>query len=102
MSAEGHDVPRGRLARVIRSPWTFQIGVAAVLLGLAAWQVDGGDLLHAFNHAAYGWLAIALVIYFVSRLVHTVEWRITLTKVGRAPFGGLFGTVSPGQAVTSD
>jgi uncharacterized protein (TIRG00374 family) len=91
----------GILARVIRSPWTFQIGVASVLLGLAAWQVDGGDLLHAFNHAAYGWLAVALAVYFVSRVVHTVEWQITLTKVGRAPFGGLFGALLIGTLVNA-
>jgi uncharacterized protein (TIRG00374 family) len=91
----------GGLGRVIRSPWTFQIGVAAVLLALAAWQVDGGDLLHAFNHASYGWLAIALAVYFASRLIHTVEWRITLTKVGRAPFGGLFGALLIGTLVNA-
>ena len=87
-SAEPH---RGALARIARSPWTFQIVIAAILLALASWQVDGGDLLHAFNHAAYGWLAIALAVYFFSRVVHAIEWQITLTKVGHAPFLGLFG-----------
>ncbi len=92
---------RGLIARIVRSPWTFQIVIAAILLALASWQVDGGDLLHAFNHAAYGWLAVALVIYFISRLVHTVEWQITLTKVGRAPFLGLFGATLVGTLVNA-
>lgn len=93
--------PRGPLARIIRSPWTFQVALAAVLLGLAAWQVDLGDLLHVFHHAAYGWLAIALAVYFTSSLIHTVEWRITLTKVGHAPFSGLFGAMLIGTLVNA-
>ena len=92
---------RGPLARIARSAWTFQIAFAAVLLALAAWQVDLGDLLHTFNHAAYGWLAVALIIYFGSRVVHTVEWQITLTKVGRAPFGGLLGATLIGTLVNA-
>jgi uncharacterized protein (TIRG00374 family) len=92
---------RRPLARIVRSPWTFQIAVAAALLGLAAWQVDFGDLLHSFNHAAYGWLGVAFAIYFISRVVHAIEWRITLTKVGRAPFGGLFGATLVGSLVNA-
>lgn len=92
---------RGRIARIARSPWTFQIAIAAILLALAAWQVDGGDLLHAFNNAAYGWLALALTIYFLARIVHTIEWQITLTKVGRAPFLGLFGATLIATLVNS-
>jgi uncharacterized protein (TIRG00374 family) len=93
--------PRGPLARIIRSPWTFQVALAAALLGLAAWQVDLGDLLHVFHHAAYGWLALALAVYFASRLIHTVEWRITLTKVGHPPFAGLFGALLIGTLVNA-
>jgi glycosyltransferase 2 family protein len=92
---------RRPLARIVRSPWTFQIVIAAALLALAAWQVDLGDLLHSFNHAAYGWLGVAFAIYFISRLVHAIEWQITLTKVGRAPFGGLFGATLVGTLVNA-
>jgi uncharacterized protein (TIRG00374 family) len=92
---------RGGVARVLRSAWTFQIAFAVVLLALAAWQVDLGDLLHTFNHAAYGWLLVAFAIYIASRVVHTVEWQITLTKVGRAPFGGLLGATLIGTLVNA-
>ena len=92
---------RSALTRIVRSAWTFQIAFAAVLLALAAWQVDLGDLLHTFNHAAYGWLAVALIIYFISRVVHTIEWQITLTKVGHAPFGGLLGATLIGTLVNA-
>jgi len=99
--SDGPGSRRGRIARIARSPWTFQIAIAAVLLALAAWQVDGGDLLHAFSDAAYGWLALALIIYFMARIVHTIEWQITLTKVGRAPFLGLFGATLIATLVNS-
>ena len=87
--------------RIARSPWTFQIAVAAALIVLAVWQVDVGDLAHAFNHAAYGWLAAAFAVYLVSRIVHAIEWQITLTKVGRAPFAGLFGATLVGTLVNA-
>ena len=92
---------RRLLARIMRSPWTFQIVIAAVLLTLAAWQVDFGDLLHSFNHADYDWLGAALAIYVISRVVHAIEWQITLTKVGRAPFRGLLGATLVGTLVNS-
>ena len=72
-----------------------------MLLGLAVWRIDLGDLLHAFDNARYGWLAVALAIYFVARLIHTVEWQITLVKVGRAPFLGLFGATLIGTLVNA-
>ncbi len=93
--------PRSALGRVLRSAWTFQIAFAAALLALAAWQVDLGDLLHTFNHATYGWLAVAFAIYLGSRVVHTIEWQITLTKVGHAPFGGLLGATLIGTLVNA-
>ncbi len=92
---------RSPVAHIARSAWTFQIVFAAVLLALAVWQIDLSELLHAFDHAAYGWLAVALSIYFAARMVHTVEWQITLVKVGRAPFGGLFGATLIGSLVNA-
>jgi uncharacterized protein (TIRG00374 family) len=100
-SSTGAKQQRSPIARVLRSAWTFQIAFAALLLALAAWQVDLGDLLHTFNHAAYGWLAFAFAIYLGSRVVHTVEWQMTLTKVGRAPFGGLLGATLIGTLVNA-
>lgn len=100
-SSEGPPPRRGPLARVARSPWTFQIAFAAVLLALAAWRIDTRDLLHAFRDARYGWLTAALAVYFMARMVHTVEWQITLVKVGRAPFGGLFGATLIGTLVNA-
>jgi uncharacterized protein (TIRG00374 family) len=87
--------------RIARSPWTFQVAIALALLGLALWQIDFADLGRAFNDASYRWLAVAFAIYFLSRVVHAIEWQITLTKVGRAPFTGLFGATLVGTLVNA-
>lgn len=92
---------RHALRRIARSRWTLQTTLGAALLGLAVWQVDFGDLAHAFNHAAYGWLVGAFAVYVVSRILHAIEWQITLTKVGRAPFAGLFGATLVGTLVNA-
>lgn len=98
-SADAHR--RGALARIIRSPWTFQIVLVSVLLGLAAWQVDFSDVGHTFRDADYHWVPLALAVYVASRVVHTWEWQMTLTKVGRAPFGGMFGAILIGTLVNA-
>ncbi len=92
---------RTRLRRVALSPWSFQAAVAAVLIALVVWQVDLVDLGHAFRDAEYGWLLLALAVYLIARVVHTWEWQMTLTKVGRAPFGGLFGALLIGSLVNA-
>jgi uncharacterized protein (TIRG00374 family) len=92
---------RSLLRRIALNPWVFQIVVAATLLALVVWQVDLRDLGHAFRHAEYGWLFVALLIYLVARVVHTWEWQMTLTKVGRAPLSGLFGALLIGSLVNA-
>ena len=91
----------GRARALIRNPLLVQIAVAAVLLGLAAWQIDFEKLGESFAHAHYQWLALATGVYVSSRAIHAVEWRITLTKVGHAPFGGLFGALLIGTLVNA-
>lgn len=90
-----------RLGRLARNPWLFQIVVAAVLIGLVVWQVDLEDLGHSFRQAEYGWLALALFLYLIARVVHVLEWQMTLTKVGLAPFGGLLGALLIGSLVNA-
>ena len=81
------------MMRILKNPWTFQIVIAVVLLALVVWQVDFGDVGHTFGDADYHWVPLALAVYIASRVVHTWEWQMTLTKVGRAPFGGMFGAL---------
>ncbi|MEP7216588.1 MAG: lysylphosphatidylglycerol synthase transmembrane domain-containing protein [Anaerolineaceae bacterium] len=93
--------PSGRLRRVFTNRWLIQLLVVAVLLGLAAWRIDIRELGRAFARAQYTWLIFALAVYTGSRLVHAWEWQITLTKVGRAPFFGLFGATLIGTLVNA-
>lgn len=72
-----------------------------MLLALVVWQVDPQDVGHAFKDADYAWLLFALAVYILARVVHTWEWQMTLTKVGRAPFGGLFGALMIGSLVNA-
>ncbi len=92
---------RRRWRSLVRNPWLIQFVVAAILLGLAAWQINFAKLGDAFAHAHFGWLALAAGVYISSRAVHAVEWRITLTKVGRAPLSGLFGALLIGSLVNA-
>ncbi len=86
---------------MLRNPWTFQIVIATVLLAVAIWQIDVGEVAATFRHANYAWVAFGVVVYVMSRIVHTWEWQMTLTKVGRAPFGGLFGALLIGTLVNA-
>ncbi|MBI2723670.1 MAG: flippase-like domain-containing protein [Chloroflexi bacterium] len=97
---EGRPLLHGLVA-VLRSPWMFQGMFVAALLALVYWQVDTGALAAAFRDASYPWLAVALGTYITARLVHAWEWQMTLSKVGRAPFGGLFGALLIGTLVNA-
>jgi len=96
------NAPAGRaLTRLFRGPWLFQLVFIAGVIAFAAWRVNFEDVGAAFRDARYAWIALALFIYAVARIVHTFEWQITLTKVGRAPFGGLLGALLIGSLVNS-
>lgn len=97
----GRITAAGRARALVRSPLLVQLVVAAVLLALAAWQIDFAKLGESFAHAHYAWLALATGVYVSSRIVHAFEWRITLTKVGHAPIGGLFGALLIGTLVNA-
>jgi glycosyltransferase 2 family protein len=78
-----------------------QLGILLVLAGLAAWRVDLHEVGKAFGQVRYAWLAVAFLIYVGSRILHTWEWRVLLTKVGEAPFLGLFGVLLIGSLVNA-
>ena len=71
------------------------------LAGLAAWRVDLHEVSEAFGKVRYAWLTAAFLIYVGSRILHTWEWRVLLTKVGEAPFLGLFGVLLIGSMVNA-
>jgi uncharacterized protein (TIRG00374 family) len=87
------------LRRVVTNRWLIQGVIVGGLLALALTRIDLPALADAFAKVSYGWLVLALAIYIGSRMVHALEWQITLTKVGKAPFWGLFGVLLIGTLV---
>jgi uncharacterized protein (TIRG00374 family) len=88
-------------SRLLQRGLLFQAIIVVVLVALAAWQIDLGSFGRAFARANYGWLALALAIYLLSRAVHAVEWQMTLSKVGEAPLLGLLGALLIGTLVNA-
>jgi hypothetical protein len=88
-------------SRLLSRGLLLQLIVLSALLALAAWQIDLAGLGRSFANANYAWLALTLAIYCVSRAVHAVEWKITLSKVGEAPLLGLLGALLIGTLVNA-
>jgi hypothetical protein len=87
------------LATLIRSRWTFEILLAAVLLTLALVRVDLRGVGTSFANAQYGWALLAAAIYALTRVVHAIHWQLYLKKVGRVPLSGMIGTFLIGNLV---
>lgn len=79
----------------------MQAAILGACIALAAWRVDLGEVRKSFAEADYRWLVVAFAIYVVSRVLHAVEWQITLARVGRAPLRGLFGALLVGTFVNA-
>jgi hypothetical protein len=88
-----------RALAVLRSRWTLEVALAVALLCLAVARTDLSDVGAAFADAHYGWAALAVLIYALSRLLHTVHWQFYLRKVGRVPLRGLLGAFLIGNFV---
>jgi uncharacterized protein (TIRG00374 family) len=74
-----------------RRVW-FQLAFVFLFLGLLAWRVNIGDALQTFSEVNYAWVLAALLIFTLSKLVHTLRWRIFLGRIPKLPLPGLFGT----------
>jgi uncharacterized protein (TIRG00374 family) len=56
--------------------------VSAILLWLAATQVDFPSLLDALRHANYLYVVLAIGVYFVDLAIRAARWQVLLTTVG--------------------
>ncbi|MDZ4277881.1 MAG: lysylphosphatidylglycerol synthase domain-containing protein, partial [Dehalococcoidia bacterium] len=69
----------------------FQLLLTAGFLILLAWRVDIGEAFATFPDANWAWVLPGLVIFTLSKAVHTARWRIFLGSHRNIPFAGLFG-----------
>jgi uncharacterized protein (TIRG00374 family) len=95
------NVPRWREQARRTRGWLLQAAIGALLVGLAIWQVDLGRVGSSLSGAHYQWALLAVTIYALTRVIHTVHWQVYLTKVGRVPFPGLFGAFVIGNFVNN-
>jgi uncharacterized protein (TIRG00374 family) len=75
-----------RLARF----W-FQLALTAGFLVLLAWRVDISEALATLPEANWAWVLPGLVVFTLSKALHTARWRILLGDHRRVPFPGLLG-----------
>jgi len=81
----------GRQAVRRRRIW-FQLAFVFLFLGLLAWRVNIGEALRTFSEVNYAWIVAALLVFTLSKLIHTLRWRIFLGHIPGLPLPGLFGT----------
>lgn len=74
-----------------RRRFWFQLALTGGFLGLLAWRVNIGDALATLPDADWAWVLPGLIIFTISKAVHTARWRIFLGSERTIPFGGLFG-----------
>jgi uncharacterized protein (TIRG00374 family) len=80
------------MMRPLRTPrFWFQLALTGGFLGLLAWRVNIGDALATLPHANWAWVLPGLVIFTLSKAVHTARWRVFLGSHRRIPFSGLLG-----------
>jgi uncharacterized protein (TIRG00374 family) len=69
----------------------FQLALTAGFLVLLAWRVDIGEALATLPDANWAWVLPGLVIFTLSKAVHTVRWRLFLGRHRNIPLTGLLG-----------
>lgn len=69
----------------------FRIAVSAGLIGLLVWRVDIREALETLTEANYVYVAAALPVYSLSKLLSTYRWRLMLRSLGDLPPLELYG-----------
>jgi len=68
-----------------------QLALTGGFFGLLAWRVDVGDALATLPEANWAWVLPGLVVFTVSKAVHTARWRLFFSRDKRPPLSGLLG-----------
>src|SRR3989304_7656064 len=69
----------------------FQLALTAGFLVLLAWRVDIGEALATLPEANWAWVLPGLVIFTLSKAVHTARWHVFLGRPRDIPLSGLLG-----------
>lgn len=69
----------------------FQLAMTGGFIVLLAWRVDIGEALSTLPKANWAWVLPGLVVYTISKAVHTLRWRIFLGYERKLPYTGLLG-----------
>jgi len=69
----------------------FQLALTGGFLGLLAWRVNIGDALATLPDANWALVLPGLVVFTISKAVHTARWRIFLGRHRQIPLSGLLG-----------
>jgi len=94
--ADAHRViPVATISKEHRFPWLPRLAFQALLTGgflaLLLWRVDVGEAIAVLRGVNVRWLALAVFVYSLSKLVHAYRWRLMLYRHSDLPLGGLFG-----------
>ncbi|MBI2912398.1 MAG: flippase-like domain-containing protein [Chloroflexi bacterium] len=76
---------------MLRKGLWFRLLISAVLIGLLLWRIELGEALDVLRDADYAYLALALPLYSLSKVVDAYRWRLMLRQLGSPPVLGLFG-----------
>jgi len=69
----------------------FQVALTAGFLVLLAWRVDISDALGTLPDANWVWVIPGLLVFTLSKAVHTLRWRFFLGAHRDVPYSGLLG-----------
>jgi uncharacterized protein (TIRG00374 family) len=69
----------------------FQVALTAGFLVLLAWRVDISEALATLPEANWLWVIPGLVVFTISKAVHTWRWRFFLGTHRDVPYSGLLG-----------
>lgn len=69
----------------------FQTFLTAGFLAVLVWRVDVREAIAVLHRVDVAWLAVAVFVYSLSKLVHAYRWRLMLFRHRGLPLGGLFG-----------
>lgn len=76
----------------LRTPrFWLQLAFTAGFLVLLAWRVDIGDALATLPDANWAWAFPGLIVFSLSKALHTVRWRVFLGDHRNVPLSGLLG-----------